>query len=112
MARKVYTEEKTMKRIAILKENEEVVIRGNAVFIKEKFDAHEWADNFVRRNWSSLIAFKGVDSRIVIACNLARPSEKPGIAICSTDDRFDMVVGKAIALARLLKKPLPKELFE
>lgn len=112
MARRIYTEEKTMKRIAILEKDEEVVVRGNKVFIKKKFDAYKWADEFLLRNWTTLIDVMCVRRRVVVACDLAHPNEKPGIAICSADDEFNIVVGKAIAVARLLKKPLPKELFE
>lgn len=112
MARRIYTEEKTMKRIAILEKDEEVVVRGNNVFIKKKFDAYKWADEFLLRNWSSSVAFQSINSRVTIAFDLAYPTEKPGIAICSTTDKFSIIIGKAIALARLLEKPLPKELFE
>lgn len=112
MAKRTYTEEKTMKRIAILKENEEVVVRGGQVFIKKKFDAYEWAEDFLYRNWTTMIDLTCVRKRVIVACDFAHPEEKPGIAICSADDEFNIVIGRAIAVARLLKKPLPKELFE
>lgn len=112
MARRIYTEEKTMKRIAILDKDEEVVVRGNNVFVRKKFDAYGWARNFICRHDLVSVSYRHIENRITVAIFPSNPDVKPGIAICDATDNFMPLVGKAIALARLLNKPLPKELFE
>lgn len=105
-----------MRKVGYLKDNEELVVKDGVVYAKEKFNINRWAAQAITSTSCRNVDFYYCDSaKTVIAYYISgsgRSYEKPGIAICHKDDRYDRTVGKAIALCRLKGIKIPKEVFE
>lgn len=97
-----------------LKQNEEIIIENGSVFIKKKFDKHAWAMKIIADHWSygRYDCYDNSLARTVIVFDTTDKTKKTGVAICHNTDKYDFIVGKAIALCRLKGLRIPKEIFE
>lgn len=103
-----------MKRfLCKLEQNEEIIVENGSVFIKKKFDKHAWAEKILAKHWSRRYDFyRLATARTVVVYDQKDITKRVGVATCHNTDKYDFVVGKAIALCRVKGLHIPKKIFE
>lgn len=101
--------------IGVLKFNEEVVVEKGCVYAKERFDKSIWARGILDKWETPSIDYYVCPAAKTVIAYYQRgcwANKKPGVSSCRPDDKFDITIGKAIALCRLKGLRIPKEIFE
>lgn len=87
----------------------EVSVKDNTLILKPTvtpYQAKKLAESFIlEQTPASYYDFEVNDRQRVVACAVCG---HVGVAYCSEEDMFNVTIGKALALSRALRKPLPK----
>lgn len=87
----------------------EVSIKDNTLILKptvSPYQAEQLAESFILSQMPAGPYDFEVNSRQrVVACAIRG---RVGVAYCSKEDKFNVTIGKALALSRALRKPLPE----
>lgn len=87
----------------------EVSIKNNTLILKptvSPYQAEKLAESFILSQMpAGFYDFEINPRQRVVACAILG---RVGVAYCSKEDAFNATIGKALALSRALRKPLPK----
>lgn len=89
-------------------------VEGNYVIIDHRFDAKTWADSILQK-YAPDYYFGKMGAGVVIARRQREHNDCPpklGIAMCNPKDKFNLNVGKAIAICRAEGIKIPDEIFQ
>lgn len=100
--------------LGYINRNEEIFVDKvtGRVFAKEKFDIKDWAQSMYKEALSRGVEFESTCGFRISIAYYPFEDSKPGIAICNTMDKKNLLIGRAIAYCRLANKPIPKEIFD
>lgn len=85
----------------------EVSVKDGIVMLKPTvsvFQAEKLAKDFLAEHFKFRYDFEVSPHQRVVACAVG---DHVGVAYCSKEDNFSIIIGKALALSRALRKPLP-----
>ena len=95
--------------------DESMYVKGDLVFdrerdIKPKFDCQRWIDDMFNRYTNDKnVQWRSLTEKTIIVYNTQNPN-KNGFAVCKDGDIFDLEIGIAVAYAKYLGEPIPKEI--